>query len=571
MKNRINKKASLLALSALGCLTALAGCSTDSGIDSSKTQLYVKCYQGGYGNKWLYAAKERYEALHANDSFEEGKTGVQIVIADQKTKPSSSEIKNNINELYFFEGLNYLSMVSDDAFEDITDFVTGENPYETGKTIESKMNDDAIEYLDLSSDDSKHYYAIPHYVSTFGIVYNKTVFRKYHFYFADGYENEEPGSELRFVFSDTDKKSKGPDGIEGTYDDGLPTTYEEFFELVNYIYEGKQIPFVWRGEGNAKDYFGYLLNSLAAFYEGATQTKVNYSMDGEINVVKLNDKGSDAVYDENGNPITETVTIHPEKVGGSYDGYNVQRSVGKYHALDFLRTVVTNKDKWLCNLVTDSTTHLDAQTFFINSQFGRLNAHKEQKNKSIAMIFEGDWWESEASETIAGLAESEKNELDFGWMPLPMADASSNSKQTVVSDISSLVFMKKGLGESKRKLAGDFLQYMNTDESYREFTRITNAIKYFDYEITAEDKESMSNFGKDFWNYYHNADIVFPQSHVAQYTSGIGSQLSTRRYAISDASYYPQNDFINDKGLTAGQYLAKVYDYYKTKIWSGLK
>lgn len=571
MKNRINKKASLLTLCALGCLTALAGCSVDNGIDSSKTQLYVKCYQGGYGNKWLYAAKERYEALHANDSFEEGKTGVQIVIADQKTKPSSSEIKNNINELYFFEGLNYLSMVSDDAFEDITDFVTGENPYEAGKTIESKMNEDAIEYLDLSSDDSKHYYAIPHYVSTFGIVYNKTVFRKYHFYFADGYENEEPGSELRFVFNDTDKKSKGPDGIEGTYDDGLPTTYEEFFELVNYIYEGKQIPFVWRGEGNAKDYFGYLLNSLSAFYEGATQTKVNYSMDGEINVVKLNDKGTDAVYNEDGSPITETVTIHPEKVGGSYDGYNVQRSIGKYHALDFLRTVVTNKDKWLCNLVTDSTTHLDAQTFFINSQFGRLNAHKEQKNKSIAMIFEGDWWESEASETIAGLAESEKNELDFGWMPLPMADASSNSKQTVVSDISSLVFMKKGLGESKRNLAGDFLQYMNTDESYREFTRITNAIKYFDYEITADDKASMSNFGKDFWNYYHNADIVFPQSHVAQYTNGIGSQLSTRRYAISDASYYPQNDFINDKGLTAGQYLAKVYDYYKTKIWAGLK
>ncbi len=571
MKNRINRKASLLALCALGSLAALSGCGTDSGIDSNKTQLYVKCYQGGYGNKWLYAAKERYEALHANDSFEEGKTGVQIVIADQKTKPTSTEIKNNINELYFFEGLNYLSMTSDGAFEDITDFVTKENPYETGKTIESKMTADAIEYLDLSSDSNKHYYAIPHYVSTFGIVYNKTVFRKYHFYFADGYEKEEPGSELRFVFSDTDKKSKGPDGIEGTYDDGLPTTYAEFFELVNYIYEGKQIPFVWRGEGNAKDYFGYLLNSLAAFYEGAEQTKINYSMDGEMNVVKLNDKGTDAVYDEDGNPVTETVTIHPEKVGGAYDGYNVQRSAGKYHALDFVRTVVTNKDKWLCNLVTDSTTHLDAQTFFINSQFGRLNAHKEQKNKSIAMIFEGDWWESEASETIAGLADSEKQELDFGWMPLPMADSSSNSKQTVVSDISSLAFMKKGLGENKRKLAGDFLQYMNTDESYREFTRITNAIKYFNYDITDDDKASMSNFGKDFWNYYHNADIVFPQSHLAQYTNGIGSQLSTRRYAISDASYYPQNDFINDKGLTAGQYLAKVYDYYKTKIWSGLK
>ena len=572
MKYKLNKKTTLLAAIALtGVAGGLTSCGNSS-IDKNKTQLYVKCYQGGYGNKWLYAAKERYEKLHANDSFESGKTGVQVVIADQKKTPSTAEIKNNQSELYFFEGLNYLNCISDDAFEDITDFVTGTNPYEKDKTIESKIYDGVANFMNIMDDKGQsHYYAVPHYVSNFGIVYNKTVFNKYNFYFADGYENEAPGNELRFIAGASEKKSAGPDGKYGTSDDGLPTTYAEFFELVNYIYEGKQIPFVWRGEGNAKDYFGMLLNSLSAFYDGPEQNKVNYTMDGKITCVKFNDKGTDVVLNSDGSPVTEEVTVHPNRVDDKYDGYEIQRMAGKYHALDFVRTVVTNKDKWLCNLVTDSTNHLDAQNFFINSQFGRLNAHQEQKNKSIAMIVEGDWWESEASEVISSLAESEKSQLDFGWMPLPRADEHSNTKQTSLGALGSLVFLKKGLNESKRKLAGDFLQYMNTDEAYREFTRTTNAIKYFQYEITDADKAEMSNFGKNYWEHFHNSEVIIPESRTTQYTNGLGQQLSSRRYATSSAKYFPQDDFINDKGLTAGQYQAKMYKYYKDTVWAGMK
>ena len=574
MKNKANKKIAVLALCALSGLTsaALTSCGTDSNIDTTKTQLYIKCYQGGYGNKWLYSAASRYEALHANDSYEDGKTGVQIIIADQKQTPSSSEIKNNINELYFFEQLNYLNMIADGAFEDITDLVAGTNPYETDKTIESKMYDDVADYLNIAdANGGKHYYAVPHYTSNFGIVYNKTVFRKNNYYFVDGYEEEEPGTDMRFIMSSGDKKSAGPDGKYGTNDDGLPTTYDEFFELVDYIYNGQQIPFIWRGEGNGADYFGKLLNSLSAFYDGPEQSKVNYTMDGKITVTKMNDGLTDVLYDEDSNPLTEEVTVHPNKVDSKYDGYEVQRSAGKYHALNFLKKVVNNKDKWLCNFFTTSTNHLDAQNFFINSQFGRLNAHQWQKNKSIAMIFEGDWWESEADETISSLADSEKSELDFGWMPLPKADSKSNDKQTILADTSSFVFMKSGLSASKKALAGDFLQYMNTDDAYREFTRTTNAVKYFKYDLTDEDKAQMSNFGRDYWEYYHNAETVLPESHVDQFNKGIGQQLSSRRFAISDASYFPQNDFINDSGLKAGQYLAQVYSYYKNKIWTGLK
>lgn len=574
MKSNFKKTTLVLSvLSMLGAASSLVSCGFggNPGVDSTKTQLYVKCYQGGYGNKWLYSAKDRYEALHANDSYENGKTGVQIMISDQKKTPLSAEIKNGQAELYFFEGLNYLNVQKDGAFEEITDLVTGDNPYEKGTSIESKIPSEVANYLNLpDSNGGKHYYAVPHYVGSFGIVYNKTVFKRNNFYFQKNYLTKEPGTDARFVMDATDPKSVGLDGIKGTYDDGLPTTYAEFFELVEYI-SGSQIPFVWRGEGNGYDYFGSLINSLAASYDGVEQNRVNYSMDGKVNCVKFNAKGDDVQLNADGSPVTEEVTIHPTKQGSSYDGYNVQRMVGKYHALDFVRKLMNNKDSWLCNLVTDSNNHLDAQNFFINSQFGRLDAHGSQKHKSVAMIVEGNWWESEASETIAGLSEVEKSQLDYGWMPLPMADANANSSPITLADVNSFVFIKKGLNDTKRKLAGDFLQYMNTNEAYREFTTITNAIKYFNYDMTPEDETKMSNFGRDFWKYYKSSEVIVPQSHVAQYTNGLGQQLASRRYAITDQDYFPQTQFVNNSSLTAGQYLAKVFKYYKEKIWAGLK
>ena len=44
-------------------------------IDTNKTQLYVYNYNAGYKSEWLYKAKERYEKVNADKSWEEGKKG----------------------------------------------------------------------------------------------------------------------------------------------------------------------------------------------------------------------------------------------------------------------------------------------------------------------------------------------------------------------------------------------------------------------------------------------------------------------------------------------------------------
>ena len=578
MKNNILKSCALfVSICTVGGLAAsITSCTREGGrgekIDSSRTQIYVKNFQGGYGNKWLYAGKAKYEELHAKDSYESGKTGVQIIIADQKNTPTFDEIKskNGTSELYFFESINYLNGVNQNAFEDITDLVVGDNPYEPGKNIEDKMYDSQKDFLNIKDKSGNpHYYAIPHYICNFGIIYNKSVFKNKLLYFADDYKNYEPGSEFRFIETSSSPKSVGIDGIAGTYDDGLPTTYDEFYELCNYIKGAGTIPLVWMGKNGGGDYFGWLLHSLSAFYDGAASEAVNYTFDGDVKVCQLNNATQDVVLDGNGHVVSETKTIHPQKVDGQYDGAEVMRSVGKYYGLSFVDRIMdesfnsngSHKNNWECNLISNSSTQLDAQNYFINSQFGRLNALDWQRNQSIAMLLDGNWWESEASEVIASLPDNEKAQLDFGWMPLPMADENSNTKQ-VILPTESYVFMKKGLSQAKRDLIGDFIQFMNTDEALQEFTTITNAVKSFKYSMNDENLAKMSNFGRDFWNYVQGADYVLPQSRVDQFINTYGTTLSTRIYTYG-GNFWCQDNFRADANLTAGKYVYKMYDYYK--------
>ena len=53
--------------------------SEDQKVDKSKTQLYVKYYNGGFGDEWLNQLCAEFEEMYADVHFEEGKTGVQIM------------------------------------------------------------------------------------------------------------------------------------------------------------------------------------------------------------------------------------------------------------------------------------------------------------------------------------------------------------------------------------------------------------------------------------------------------------------------------------------------------------
>ena len=86
MKKRLMKIfATTLAITSLS-MTAVSctHSSTKEKIDETKTQLYVFNFSGGYGTEWVANAKAKFEELNKDVSWQEGKTGVQIIIDNQK-------------------------------------------------------------------------------------------------------------------------------------------------------------------------------------------------------------------------------------------------------------------------------------------------------------------------------------------------------------------------------------------------------------------------------------------------------------------------------------------------------
>ena len=88
MKNKAKKMLTLAlaATVALGSLSAMA-CKPSGSEDDNSTQsiLYVSNYAGGFGSKWMDEIEKRFEAKYANESFEDGKVGVDIKVSHINT------------------------------------------------------------------------------------------------------------------------------------------------------------------------------------------------------------------------------------------------------------------------------------------------------------------------------------------------------------------------------------------------------------------------------------------------------------------------------------------------------
>ena len=135
MRKKFLKIASAALTAVLGLsLAACGGGGDDSkkpeSVDSSKKQLYVYTYDGGYGHEWLNRVKTEYEKIHGD---------VQIVI-DPK-KPTSNNInknfiKNGKNQVFFAEGQTYYSLLAENAIGDLTEAITSVNPYDNKKIID---------------------------------------------------------------------------------------------------------------------------------------------------------------------------------------------------------------------------------------------------------------------------------------------------------------------------------------------------------------------------------------------------------------------------------------------------
>ena len=537
--------AALVAFSVVGCNRG------GEAVDKSKTQLYVATFAGGFGTSWMDDVAERFEAKYANTSFEDGKTGVQVIAKPERELTNETlvaKLDGMTHEVFFTEAISYYELQSRGLLYDISeaitkplnwDFVTGavDSSDPETKSIQDKMiNNVHKEYFGA---DGK-YFGLPFYEASYGIVYDIDLFEQKKLYFKDG------GG---FIMKSTDKRSAGPDGEFNTDDDGLPATYEEFFELCDYMVNMKITPITWNGVDTS--YVNAFVESLQADYEGEEQMRLNYTANGKAtNLVKE--------FDGNGDPVLYSEDITPE------NGYLTwTKQAGKYYGLKFVEELTKNTDYYAINSVTNSGyMQTDAQNAIIMDKF-------IQNEKPVAMLIDGSWWLNESKSSFVAAEEQFGKEAGvqdrkFGFMPLPKATADKvGEKYSLMEVNSSICFVRGNVDKKKDALIKEFIQFCHTDESLREFTSTTYTTKPFAYEMSKEEIEGMPYWGQEMYRIHNEASYISSYSTSAIYKKNatkftqiwqgtmFETKLSDKTYTLVATAMVPLG---NNKTVSAVEY-----------------
>lgn len=479
-----------LGLAAVLSVGVAAGCGNGNigkDEDSSKiTQISFRQWGGtASSTDWLQQAADRFAAEKANEPYESGKKGVKVEISTNKDSDYTSSIPD-YDILMDENSANIYDMQTRGYLADIDDIVKG---------LQSKIEPQLLPKL--KGADGK-YYGLPHYSYDVSISYNVDLFKSENLYIAAPGEESVvnykssllPASSagVNFVFNENTKKSCGPNGIPNDYDDGLPSSLEEFIVLCDYIKNKKQInPFSISDINGGANYAFMLIESLWAGMVGTDAMKAtncNFT-DAEVEVVKEGALSYDGTLLNTGikMPQTETVVLSDD------NGYRMYDMSARYYALSFLE-LAKNKG-WFKN---QQMTNTKAQEFFV---LGNYNAND---NDRCAMLVDSTFWYGEA--VSGGTLTKYKSlsggkEANVSMMPMPVQltgqVTEGNGKKPTVIDTSATVFVNKRVekNEGLFRAVKEFIEFLYSDAELKAFTetsKLTMNLKY-DY-----DKSSLGNF-----------------------------------------------------------------------------
>ena len=460
------KKHKILAV--MLCLVILSGSMTACGktvdVDETKTQLYVAITEGGAGQAWFTDLKNAFEAEYAEESFEEGKTGVEVIPQWGKEEYQNNQVLADLqsgskdNQVYMITNNDYNTFVANNLWLDITDIVKDKAQESETLTIEEKLFDSyktfySNEYQKTTNPAYGKYYALPATETLQGINYDMDLFDERNYYF---YENGFKGS---------GNKASGPDGIPGTLDDGLPSTYAELKQLIGEIEIDGYVPFAWPSLS------GYLEEFVASVMiaEAGEEFKVNYSFDGEITR-------------EDGTKVQIT----------EENGYELINMKGRKYAVKVAYDFGTNGTWSSAKAVDTNQTHIKAQQEYIWGGTGNI--------ARCAMIIEGSWWENEADSIGAfDQINIEIGDRRYGFMPFPKENGNPNGEgNTFLSstDKSIIAINAAVAGTKYERLSKLFVQFCMRDDILSMYTASTGILRPYEYKLSNEQYAGLTTYAQ---------------------------------------------------------------------------
>lgn len=519
--------------------------------DTTKANIYVGTYAGGVGRAWLDDAAKRFEDLHVNSThFQEGRTGVKIHVDASEEYSGGTLVEKTLKrDIYFTESVDYYKFVNRNKVANLSDIVTGSmEDYGEEGTIEDKLDPSFKAYLKSYDGD---YYMLPFYDGFYGFIYDVELFEE------EGFYTDVDGDEAYFKAEDhkdlSEKEleaareewkatlSAGPDGQKGTYDDGLPATYEELLDLVERI-NSKCTPFVYSGKYN--DYVSKAFRSFAVDYEGYDASVMNYTFSGTASLVKT--------INADGTLEMEDVEITEE------NGYELQRQAGKYYALK-MQEELFGSNKYLGS-TWNSYDFTEAQEYFV---LGKYRTNK------YAILAEGVWWENEASAAFNTQENSfgeKKESRRFAFLPTPKTPGKAAGEQTLLSQNSSFAFIDANC--ENMELAKEFMRFLHTDAEMSKFSAKTSISRSLNYDVDPADRETATYFGQSVIDLRANSKVVYPYSSSELVIENPDNFDANTWFMFSTKGENPFIAFKNGSA-TAEEYFNGLYSYQKN-AWKKL-
>ena len=531
MKHKLNISKYLVLASSF-TLLGLTSCKKKGEMSHStedgKAVINIGTYDGGVGYEWINTLCARFNE-HFKDYTDSQLESMGLKGVEFRVDANESYYGENLEsgltaDIYFTEMVDYAYYARKGIFLDISDVVTSDlsDCGDTG-SIADKLDANFKSFLTCI--DGK-YFGLPFYEGFYNLIYDVDLFDQKELFFDESGTIGETSSSTSL--------SKGPDNVAGTWDDGLPRTYAEFDVLMENL-EASYTPIVLTG-GTTSYVNRYIQNHFVNF-EGKEQSLLNYTFNGTA--TNLATAG------------TTTKEALPTVINSYSNGYELQRQLGKYHALDFLKNHMMNG-----NLKTASN-HKEAQKDFITTKYGN-----NRKDYAYGLIVEGSWWENEAATYLKTDEAKGGGKLNrrFGILPVPkVSDEQLGQKQTMISLNSSFCFVAGNT--TYPELSKKVLKFFHTNKSLSSFTTSTSATRAFSYSIESSDAANCSYFAHQLMEMKKTCDIVYPyssDSHVLDKKTYFSMDKYPWSIGMTTSNVYDQ--FVNNRE-TPASYFGKLYTY----------
>lgn len=589
MKKFIKRMMSVMLVS-IFCLASLVGCTGDNNNNGFKytgneTVLEIAVFNGGLGYSWLSEVARDFEIKYANVSFEEGKLGVRVKPNPDKTNLRDDLVKRaidtgiNMSDIYYLAVFTGTSYIYGNYSANITDAVTqkvytddgqladmvwdteqkklvpAEGAVAPTKSIADKMvesNRDGYYYkanqLDFNKDGTadhpEGYYSLPFENSLSGFIYDYDLFK--------------------------DMGWLDYDGV-----DGLPDNLDDFWDLLDRIVTADMIPFTF--SDGVTNYWQGIYDSFVAQYEGYKAAELNYNYNGTYTFPLESSQEIKADY-----PMIESEDYVTVNADGTYtveinreNAWILAYQPSKKALVEFMRKLFSPK-YFDAEVYESSFNYTAAQDQFVLSKLGK------KKQKRIAMLYEGEWWENEARTNFNYTGGYGKRE--FRFFPMPYIEGQKDESVRSVADYSRGVDLFVNKKTKKLELCKLWLQFAHTEKALETFTLHTGVTRFYDYDLSEEQLTKLTPFARNTYKikledaektgvtmFASRAKFASDEFSQTQPMGGFGQEIiSTKMTSSKHMAYFMVHSAgVEGHGdyVSAKDYLDGIREYYSKESW----